>query len=470
MNSLSSGVSVDDSRPSSIKSQSPALSAPTHETINGIKVKARPSKTNSIKLVLEKGQEAKERFKLKEVSIKAASSKSANVIDPDTAVKALKTKSKAAKRAKLKEAAFVSSLDGRGNVRHTSNDFVNEQEANQVVVEDARPSSNSSSFWRPVELKQEPVDTDTNQSHIVYELSSDDGFQAESTDASDLWRQVFDAVQEARVKNSLEPIAFNPLGQTGLQMLGLTHNALAYLLEQLPGAKNAEVYNFKHNRHQRAPEDKILKPNPSGCARTETFKGRSPLDMFSWLASQHRKVPHPNTFEKVKTDEVSLTSNRRATSLDLPMAMRFRHLAKNAKEAVGVYRSGIHGRGLYCKREIQAGEMVIEYAGEEIRAILTDKREKYYESRGIGCYMFKIDEDTVIDATMKGNAARFINHACDPSCYSKIVDILGKKHIIIFAMRKIKRGEELAYDYKFPIEDVKLVCTCGAKKCRKYMN
>ena len=93
----------------------------------------------------------------------------------------------------------------------------------------------------------------------------------------------------------------------------------------------------------------------------------------------------------------------------------FRHLAKNAKEAVGVYCSAIHGRGLFCKREIQGGEMVIEYAGELIRAMLTDKREKYYDSRGIGCYMFKIDDDTVVDATMKGNAARFINHSCDVS-------------------------------------------------------
>lgn len=65
--------------------------------------------------------------------------------------------------------------------------------------------------------------------------------------------------------------------------------------------------------------------------------------------------------------------------------------------------------------KFQMGEMVIEYAGECIRSVLTDKREKYYESRGIGCYMFKIDEDTVVDATMKGNAARFINHSCDVS-------------------------------------------------------
>jgi SET domain-containing protein len=57
-----------------------------------------------------------------------------------------------------------------------------------------------------------------------------------------------------------------------------------------------------------------------------------------------------------------------------------------------------------------------------------------------------------------------------PNCYSKIVDVFGKKHIIIFAMKKICPGQELTYDYKFPIEDVKLTCTCGAKKCRKYMN
>lgn len=61
------------------------------------------------------------------------------------------------------------------------------------------------------------------------------------------------------------------------------------------------------------------------------------------------------------------------------------------------------------------GEMVIEYAGELIRATLTDKREKHYESKGIGCYMFRIDDNFVVDATMRGNAARFINHSCEVS-------------------------------------------------------
>lgn len=62
-----------------------------------------------------------------------------------------------------------------------------------------------------------------------------------------------------------------------------------------------------------------------------------------------------------------------------------------------------------------SGEMVIEYAGELIRSTLTDKRERYYDSKGIGCYMFKIDDNLVVDATMSGTAARFINHSCDVS-------------------------------------------------------
>jgi [histone H3]-lysine4 N-trimethyltransferase MLL1 len=46
------------------------------------------------------------------------------------------------------------------------------------------------------------------------------------------------------------------------------------------------------------------------------------------------------------------------------MAMRFRQLKNNARIKVGVFRSLIHGRGLFCIRELEQTEMVIEYAGE----------------------------------------------------------------------------------------------------------
>ncbi|XP_076863932.1 histone-lysine N-methyltransferase 2B-like [Brachyhypopomus gauderio] len=88
--------------------------------------------------------------------------------------------------------------------------------------------------------------------------------------------------------------------------------------------------------------------------------------MFNFLASQHRELPESRPCDEDK-EEVKLKSSRCATSMELPMAMR----------------SAIHGRGLFCKRNIEAGEMVIEYAGNVIRSVLTDMREKYYDSKGI---------------------------------------------------------------------------------------
>lgn len=63
------------------------------------------------------------------------------------------------------------------------------------------------------------------------------------------------------------------------------------------------------------------------------------------------------------------------------MAMRYRILQKSYKQHVGVFQSGIHGLGLFCSKEIDAGEMVIEYAGTVIRSVLTDKREKLYDAK-----------------------------------------------------------------------------------------
>ena len=56
-----------------------------------------------------------------------------------------------------------------------------------------------------------------------------------------------------------------------------------------------------------------------------------------------------------------------------------------------------------------------------IRSVLEDYREKLYESKGYGCYMFRIDDYEVVDATMRGNAARFINHSCEVSSLFKMV-------------------------------------------------
>uniref|UniRef100_A0A3Q2UCW5 [histone H3]-lysine(4) N-methyltransferase n=1 Tax=Fundulus heteroclitus TaxID=8078 RepID=A0A3Q2UCW5_FUNHE len=289
-----------------------------------------------------------------------------------------------------------------------------------------------------------------DQPHLRFEITSDDGFSVEADSVEVAWKAVVDGVQEARAITRLRPLTFQKV--TGARMLGLIHDAVVFLLEQLEGAHRCQRHTFRFFKQFSQEDD--LPVNPTGCARSELYVRKSTFDIFNFLASQHRQLPDIGPYDD-EEDEVLLKSTRSGP--------RRAHLKK---------KSAIHGRGLFCKRNIEAGEMVIEYAGIVIRSVLTDKREKYYDGKGIGCYMFRIDDFDVVDATMHGNAARFINHSCEPNCYSRVINVEGRKHIVIFALRKIYRGEELTYDYKFPIEDAsnKLNCNCGARRCRRFLN
>ena len=57
-----------------------------------------------------------------------------------------------------------------------------------------------------------------------------------------------------------------------------------------------------------------------------------------------------------------------------------------------------------------------------------------------------------------------------PNCYAKVITVDQQKKIVIYSKQPIAVGEEITYDYKFPIEDEKIHCLCGAKNCRKYLN
>ena len=154
---------------------------------------------------------------------------------------------------------MVVPLDHDGKVVHSQADFVNEQilDSAGTSVADATVASAVESYRRTQDtttLNDTPEQADGTTKigpKIMYEITSEDGFKAESEDATSLWKQVFEAVQEARLKHSLAPLPINPLGQTGLQMLGLTHDALAYLIEQLPRACETREYQFKHHKQVR---------------------------------------------------------------------------------------------------------------------------------------------------------------------------------------------------------------------------
>ena len=142
-----------------------------------------------------------------------------------------------------------------------------------------------------------------------------------------------------------------------------------------------------------------------------------------------------------------------------------------------VRKSRIHGWGLFARINFEKNDVLVEYIGQKIRTVVADRREAMYEDEGVGsCYLFRLDKDEIIDATRIGGMARFINHCCEPNAYARVIntdpqpDGTGDKHITIIAGRDIQEGEEITYDYKFPIEDTKLTCYCGASICQGSMN
>ena len=78
----------------------------------------------------------------------------------------------------------------------------------------------------------------------------------------------------------------------------------------------------------------------------------------------------------------------------------------------------------------------------DVRLVCEYKKGKILlQNRGV--YMFRIDNDTVVDATMAGGPARYINHSCDPNCVAEVVEIDKESKIIIITNRRIQKGEEV---------------------------
>lgn len=76
--------------------------------------------------------------------------------------------------------------------------------------------------------------------------------------------------------------------------------------------------------------------------------------------------------------------------------------------------------------------MLVEYMGEVVRQCVADLREIKYEEMGVGsCYLFRADSDAIVDATRKGNLARFINHCCDVSLSFDVVGYMNTLDVTV---------------------------------------
>ena len=132
-----------------------------------------------------------------------------------------------------------------------------------------------------------------------------------------------------------------------------------------------------------------------------------------------------------------------------------------------VRRSSIHSRGVFARCDIPTGTRVLEYTGEKISKTESDRRararlERAKKTGVAAVYIFNLNQRQDLDGSQRSNTARLLNHSCDPNCEA----IQTRGRIWLTAVRDIKEGEELTFNYGFDLENWhEHECRCGSKRC-----
>ena len=347
----------------------------------------------------------------------------------------------------------------------------------------------------------EPKRTVEEDADVVLDL---DGWQHSVKDYEDLCllRKVLSGQASARIRNvaswawkQKEIKAINRGGETGI--IRSETRIEGYYVPNSTGCartegskKILESEKSKYLPHrikvQKAREEREAKAKEDPAAAAAEASRLALAKNNAKAASRLNRVNNRRLVADIEAQKQVLTMANGDGD-----AIRFNQLKKR-KKPVKFARSAIHNWGLYAMEDIAANDMIIEYVGEKVRQQVADMRERQYLKSGIGSsYLFRIDENTVIDATKRGGIARFINHSCTPNCTAKIIKVEGSKRIVIYALREIGQSrcpqrpsvtdlslipdvdEELTYDYKFEREwdsDDRIPCLCGSTGCKGFLN
>jgi SET domain-containing protein len=123
--------------------------------------------------------------------------------------------------------------------------------------------------------------------------------------------------------------------------------------------------------------------------------------------------------------------------------------------------SPIHGTGGFARTDISSGARIIEYLGEKIT-----KQESLARCEQNNEYIFSLSDTQDLDGNVDWNPARFLNHSCAPNCEAQLAD----GSIWLVAIREIRAGEELTFNYSYDLQDFREhPCNCGASGCVGYI-
>ncbi|RXM94880.1 Histone-lysine N-methyltransferase 2D [Acipenser ruthenus] len=277
-----------------------------------------------------------------------------------------------------------------------------------------------------------------------------------------IWNRVVEPV--ARMRREAGMLKLFADHVKGEEMYGLTVHAVLRIAESLPGVESCQNYMFRYGRHPLMELPLMI--NPTGCARSEP------------RVLTHYKRPHTlnstsmsKAYQSTFTGEINTPYSKQFVH---SKSSQYRRLKTEWKNNVYLARSRIQGLGLYAAKDLEKHTMVIEYIGTIIRNEVANRREKIYEEQASGpgtagrrshhvvelekrsllslvflrdnrgIYMFRINNEHVIDATLTGGPARYVNHSCAPNCVAEVVTFDKEDKIIIISSRRIPKGEEVA--------------------------
>lgn len=126
-----------------------------------------------------------------------------------------------------------------------------------------------------------------------------------------------------------------------------------------------------------------------------------------------------------------------------------------------VAKSKIAGMGAYAKTAIPARKKIGSLGG----TLTTIRKGRAAAKTQKTINLVEFEDNKALDAGTNGNDMRFINHSCDPNTYMRILGY----HVEFYALRNIKKGEELTCNYGETHHEGQLKCRCGAKNCVGYI-
>src|ERR1044071_2264398 len=120
---------------------------------------------------------------------------------------------------------------------------------------------------------------------------------------------------------------------------------------------------------------------------------------------------------------------------------------------LAVRPSLIDGKGCFATIHFPRRRKIAEYTGERISRREVARRLRTRRRRILR--ICALDSYWSLDGARGGNGTHYINHSCQPNAYMRTT----RGHVLFFALRDIKSGDEITIDYEQTLHPDSKRCT-----------